>query len=207
MLRQLIFKGKTSQAFIMAGSAMSTAYWAGAARDAGLWKVRLAVFKNDLACALSQIDSAKIDPNWQYAAQMLEHKYACNLFAAQPELFGAWGMLSLSLYSGHPEYAADTIASLGLTGSIRELVLATLCEALLDAGMQEKCAAILLPAIQESPDARILFIYAEACAMQGKYDEAGKILNKLILEYPDDIFSDRARMYLSGFNDKIKMHE
>jgi hypothetical protein len=204
MIRQMIFKGKPDEARSLAAGNTIKKHWAGVRSERWLWMTRVNVFNGELAAAAACIDSAGFDADWHAAREMLEHRYASAVFMSAPELFGAWGKMMLAAYQGHPETIADTIASLNPEKSVREYMLAALARALLDAGMYDRCTQVISGKSGTEPSYRLILLCAEACIMQGKNEEAVRMLENIVLECPDDIFSDKARMYLLGLDGKTK---
>jgi tetratricopeptide (TPR) repeat protein len=195
-LRQLIFTGRISDARHMATERTKLKHWRGSAGDASLWKIRTAVYTGDLAGTIDCIDSARFDMAWQGAREVLGQRYAAHIFKTDPDTYNLWGKLMRALYTGHPETMPDTVVAAQARGAVRELIYAALAEALAAERRYDLVYSLIstMPATEASP--RLLYFYSESCIMQGKTVQAQQMLEKLILEYPLDVFSGKARIYL-----------
>jgi|GEM_PF-3180875 len=203
--RQHIFKGQLTEAAALVGERTAMKHWRSFPLDASLWRLRTAVYAGDRAAAAGIIDSARIDPSWHGAREMLTQQYAVQVFTTAPEAYKGWGKLMRALFIGQPALVADTIAALQIYGPVRELMYVTLAEALIRAGMFARSLDVLSRLAEAEVTPRVMYYRAEALAMQGKTAEARSMLEELILKHPLDVFSQKARMYLLGFKAGMNM--
>jgi tetratricopeptide (TPR) repeat protein len=196
-IRNLLFSNKAREARAYIRACLSSTSWLASPSDISLWRVRGALFDADMASTAAWLDSAKIAPEWEYAQELLQQKYALSLMQMDSDAFSLWSRLCLAIYTNKLQPCIDSLSAIRhLLPAVQEHYIATLAGKLLDNG-QPRDAATALHALPDSgATPRILFYRAEVARMQGEVAAAQKLFDQLILRYPQDVFSNRARMAL-----------
>jgi hypothetical protein len=129
---------------------------------------------------------------------MLSHTYASQIFASQPDAYRLWGRMQRLIYIGKADSAVSIITIRPYTAPVQELFVVTLAEALNSMKRYALSVKALSLIVKANATPRVNYYLAEALIMQGKVDRAKSLLEQLMLEHPQSIFSSKARIYLLG---------
>jgi hypothetical protein len=191
VLRQVLLSGEPARA---AGLAAKLT------RDkdaAALWRVRTAVFSGNGAELAGWIDTVRFGPSGGYGAEVLSYRYKLERLKDAPEAMADFGAVEYCVWRKRPETVA-TRAFQAYPPAVQELLVCDIVKALADKrlfGDALKCAA-QVPL--EGAGAEFVYTYAEVLIRQGSVDEGSRILEKLMLSHPQDVFSGKARLLLLG---------
>ena len=88
---------------------------------------------------------------------------------------------------------------------MRELIDVTLAKALIDRGNAMRAQQILSAIPQDLMTARARYHLAETLIAQGQITKGRSLLEKVIVESPQDIYSSKARIYLLELESQTRM--
>ncbi|MCL2218947.1 MAG: hypothetical protein FWC23_01615 [Chitinispirillia bacterium] len=214
-VRQLLFAGEPVNALNTIMTSKSAA-WKMAPRERMLWRGRCMIFSGQIYEAIPVLDSMKFMPSWHAAAEALRYKYWTQKLDDNSEALDIWGKLEYVIYTGNLTDAARLLKGHGMTGEIGEMLAVRLARILAQTGLFAEALSVLETAGSEEIDLGIkginkeknnktksaqspeyMYFKAEMLNETGRTDEARALANKILADYPLDIFAQKARILLS----------
>jgi hypothetical protein len=125
--------------------------------------------------------------------------------SARPQDFGRWAGLQRSLYVDDRQSLERDPGGAQQGPGVRELFDVTLAKALIDRGMPGRAQEILTAIPQGQVTPRVQYYLAETFMAQGQAAKGRSLLEKLVVESPQDVFSSKARIYLLEIDAKTRM--
>ncbi len=224
-VRAYLFSGEIGKALNHIAAA-TTPSWVMSPRERMLWSVRCMVFQGQPYDAAPTLDSLKFMPSWHATSETLRYKYWLQKLDEGGAPQGAaqvWGRLEYCIYKGDLNAAAKLLKGFfdaaGIqaagAGSAGEAMAARLAGALAANLKYAEALEVLETAggggrrgnvpnlnlnINFNTDGgrgpEYLFVKAEALKGLGRDGDAREIAQKILKEYPGDVFAQRARMLL-----------
>jgi hypothetical protein len=200
-LRQMLFAGDAKGAYSRAGRLPL-------ARDAFvLWKTRTAVFSGNGNDLYGWIDTVSFAAASDGGEEILSYRYRLDMLAfvaaSAPQALHDFCALSYGLWRGKP----DKTAALRFTAyprDVREMLVCDIVKGFIRLGRfgEAQAAAATLNVDSAGPELR--YYYADCCLRQGFLDKGAAVLEQLMLAFPNDVFSGRARILLANLKKKKK---
>jgi len=203
-IRQFLYKGAPENAFSFAAARNVSSYWKSAPADNYLWKIRTASFCGMLPEVSLYYDSLKTagySPSWPYAAEVLECRMALSRLESSPEAFTYWGRLGCLVYIGKPGEAVAGLGKNQWPPEIAEYCAASLLEALIQKGLYDTAKHLLDILPQSESSMKINYFRALVDLNLGHIDTAKRLFEKILLSGPQDMYADKARIYLLKLKD------
>jgi len=219
IVRQHLFTGEAGKALSHASS--SQVSWIMNPRERALWVSRSLIFGGRAYDAAAVLDTLRFVQWWHGTAEVLRYKYWFQKLEDDQAALDFWGKLEYSIYTGDLTSAARNLKKHGLRGEPGEMMAVRLARALANAGRGGEALEILdlagnAAAAGGVPDfgirgipgrddekkagtrgsAEYLYIKAELLNEAGRAEEARAIANRILKEYPADVFAQKARILL-----------
>ncbi|MBD3418732.1 MAG: hypothetical protein GF398_01315 [Chitinivibrionales bacterium] len=200
-LRQCLYAHelKKAQAYI-ADSLRQARRWRTQSLELNLWRLRVLLFAQQPDSALQVLDSMRYPPSWKHAGEVLQYKYAAALMRGSPSELKGWAKCEYYLYLQHYEGLPARLAPQRYSTKAREYLLLRISLPLLEAQNSTPIVELLGRYYSEEVGTQYRFVYARALARNAEVEKARSILEKLIVEYPQDVFSTKARLLLQEFD-------
>jgi tetratricopeptide (TPR) repeat protein len=219
-VRGYVFAGEIDKA-LNSMAASNAASWIINPRERMLWRARCLIFRGQPYDAAPTLDSIKFAASWQGTSEALRYRYWLQKLDEDGVPRGAqeaWGKLEYRIYTGDLSAAAkglkdffDTAGGIGGvggslkgmfdikagTGAVGEALAVRLCGALSSRSRHAEA----LEALEMAADGRTpeyLYAKAETLKELGRRDDAKNAAQRILKEYPADVFAQKARILLAG---------
>jgi tetratricopeptide (TPR) repeat protein len=194
LVRQRIFEGIPGMALSEMSESRSVT-WARHPQERLLWRARCMIFGGRAHEASSTIDSIRFSAAWHGASETLRYRYWIQKLDGNANMLNAWGKLEHLIYIGDLTGASRTFIGYGITGEAGEMMAVRVSRELTRAARHSE-ALLTLESIQGGKGPEYLYFLAEALHGAGRTEEAREIVNKILMEFPSDIFAQKARILL-----------
>lgn len=199
LIRQYLFSDDPANA--LAVVLHRGAVWDRSEREAALWKARTLLYSANKDELTAMFDSINIQPSWDSAEELLRIRYLLQRFGDE-NMFKLWAKIEYDLFIGRTQHAAQLIAGKfadATTGSILALRVA---KVFIENG-DAKGALSVLSYYDNENSAEYMYYNAESLFLSGDSERSFRTLQKLLLNYPGDIFSSKARILISHVHPKM----
>ena len=199
MVRQMLFTGNPKAA------ADYCARWAGEkltvdGRGLLFWRMRSLLFSGRAQAADALADSIDFSPVMDGATAFLFLKYMLNSIRKTPAAGTVFGELAYAAWLQRPERALRALQSSAIDvfpADVRQLLYCMGVKALIDGKMFAGARTLIDRAGGSSTCTELRYYLGEVLLNQGDVDSAAAVLEELILTYPGDVFSEKARILLN----------
>jgi len=224
-VRAYVFSGELGKALNHIATA-KTPSWVMSPRERMLWRIRCLIFQGQPYDAAPTLDSLKFMPSWNAASETLRYKYWLQKLDegnAPPGSAQTWGRQEYYIYTGNLTAAVKALSELitatGVqsisAGGVVESMAIRLAGALSDNLKYKEALSVLdmLSGQVGNPNVNLnlnlkfstdntrspeyMFVKAELLKELGRNDDANNIAQKILKDYPADVFAQRARMLLT----------
>jgi thioredoxin-like negative regulator of GroEL len=196
-MRQFFFSGDAQAGHRFADSSTRKARWSSLPHVRLLWRARGAVFAGTTPGTLGGLfDSTRIVPGAPGAHELLEYQYAARRLAPHASALRTWGMLRHARFAGRQARAVDRLDLQGMAPAAQQLLLETAVSSLLESDDFHRAGALIEEVAPENRSPKMRYHLAEALLRAGRMDEGRALLQELVNESSDAVYSARARMYL-----------
>jgi len=224
-VRAYVFSGEIGKALNHIATA-TTPSWVMSPRERMLWRARCLIFQGQPYDAAPTLDSLKFMPSWNAASETLRYKYWLQKLDEGGAPHGAaqiWGRLEYYVYTGDLGAAAKMLKGFfdaaGIqadgAGGAGEAMAVRLAGALIGSSRFAEALSVLDMVgggggskvnlnlnlnlkfdVDSKRSPEYMFVKAEVLKEVGRADDARNIAQKILAEYPGDVFAQRARMLL-----------
>jgi tetratricopeptide (TPR) repeat protein len=191
-------------------------------RERMLWQARALIFNGRPHDAAPVLDSMRFMPAWHATAEILRYKYWMQKLEDGQNALSVWGRLEYLIYIGDLAAAAELLkkqalaSKHGAAGESGEMMAVRLCRPLAQAGRYQEALEVLelaggpalpdygikgidrggeQPEFAHSPE--YLYFKAEMLHETGRKEDARTIAQKILKEFPGDVFAQKARILLA----------
>ncbi|MDR2578186.1 MAG: hypothetical protein LBC70_05170 [Chitinispirillales bacterium] len=202
LTRQRLFSGEPARALNEILSSAS-ASWKINNMDWMLWRARCMIFSGQVYEVAPVLDSIRFVSTWHGASEILRYRYWLQKLENDHVVTGLWGRLEYMIYTGDLTAATELLRGQRLTGESGEMLVVRLSRALSGAARFAEALEVLELAgsssggIKSAQSPEYLYFMADILNETGRRDEARVIANKLLKEFPLDIFAQKARILLA----------
>jgi hypothetical protein len=196
VLRQLLFSGRTDSAATYATAMAHNGWWKMLTSSALLWRLRVALFGGNMSQYRRLTDSLTFEPSWEHALEVLGYRYRYQRLKSDMAALEIWGKLELALYQGDLQRAAAVLDPHACSQTASHVLSAYLIKGLLSARAFSKAATVAGAVDPSTSTPEHTYYCAEVLIGQGELPKARALLERLILEHPDSIYSSKARILL-----------
>lgn len=162
-----------------------------------LWNVRVALFNKESDNLMKLLDSIPSIPKFDGAAECLGYKYRYFKLMDCPEALEAWQLIEYNSYIGRFVDARTSLAQLQNDDGCKAECALVLARRLYERNKNFDALEVLSSFDESGVSAEFLYMKALCFHDQEKPVECRKLLEKILLDFPDDIYSGKARLMLS----------
>jgi hypothetical protein len=162
-----------------------------------LWKVRVALFNKESDNLMKLLDSIPEIPTFSGAAEVLGYKYRILKLMDYPEALEAWQLIEYNCYIERLVAALTLLEQLHCDAGCKAECALVVSHHLYERKKIAEALAVLSSFDESGVSAEFLYQKALCLHKQGKPVECRKLLEKILLDFPDDIYSGKARLILS----------
>jgi tetratricopeptide (TPR) repeat protein len=200
ILRQYLFTGEREKA---ADAVKSSTFLNKSEKLTVLWKIRTLLFSRRMDEFLEYLKKVKIVPSWDNAGELLSYKYRMQRLAKSTVALDTWAEIEYNIYIGKPQQATGVLAEAKVSDDLKGHLILHLAGALIDRGENRAALSLLSTWKESKPTPEFLYCKGEALFRTGETDSAMGIMKRIVMEFPGDIFSGKARIFLSEINSKM----
>jgi hypothetical protein len=161
-----------------------------------IWKLRLMLFNKKLAAFQNLVDSLRAFPEWSMFPEMLKYRYWVQKCGGKEDMLTAWAMIEYYNFIGKPENSSELLCPGVITEPDRSLLVREVAQALLQRSAKDAMKFFNACFKDTLSDPGITYCRAEANLLTGNQNEAQRLLQSIILNYPKDVYSGKARVLL-----------
>ncbi len=198
-IRQHLVTGPLSKARSFIAACRKETHWGTTKREIYLWEFRCAVYEGAMsrtALYLDSITNTRYPPSWTYTSEVLTTQLALKRVGRYPEAFKYWGKLQHAIITNTLIGRSSGFSGEKWPKPVREYLAGTLIGALINNKLYERAQLVIdsIP-VQNNPP-QIQYYRALVSFMLGNNEKARSIFKEIILASPDDVFAQKARIYL-----------
>ena len=161
-----------------------------------LWRVRIAFYSGKTDRCLALLDSNKVNPTHPYASEFMEYRYWLLRLADSPEALAKFIQIEYTLFKGDREKAARLLCSAGPMGGNAWRIALRIARRQID-NSEAAAAVSTLRCAPAEGEPEYLYRLAEAQLRDGTDNEAKTVLERLIVEFPGNLYTIQGRLLLS----------
>jgi hypothetical protein len=169
-------------------------------KNAALWKARILLFSGKYEDFTAFLDTLDVAPFWECARELISYQYWIARLGSSSESLAAWASIEYNLYCGSFHKISQELNHSRAGNQIRRELLLYAGKSCITLG-RHKEALMLLESdtlTEETPE--FLYCRAEALYHCGDAMNARAVFNRIILEFPADLYSDKARVFINEHN-------
>ncbi len=167
-------------------------------REWVLWRGRILIFSNRADEAIALLDSLPFSPSWSGSSEILNYKFRYNKLLDDQNASKLWSDLEFLIYTGNLQKAKQLLLSINIDDENRQMLAAVLGRVMTEKGNADETLEMLDSLSIKKPGPEILYFRAEALYIVGRLKESSLAAEQILLEYPTDVFAQKARILLSG---------
>lgn len=165
-------------------------------KSASLWKARMLLFSGKFEDFTAFLDTLEVAPFWECARELISYQYWIEKLGNSSEPFAAWASIEYNLYCGSFHKISQTLNHNRAGNQIGRQLALYAGKSCINRGRYKEALLFLEDTLtEESPE--FLYCRAEALYHCGDAMSARTVLNRIILEYPADLYSDKARVFIN----------
>ncbi len=194
-LRQFILQGNIQKAFAYFNRSELKIHKD--QKNASLWKARMLLFSDKFKDFTAFLDTLEVAPFWECARELILYQYWVERLRNSSESLAAWASIEYNLYCGSFNKISQTLNHNRAGDQLWHQLVLYAGKSCINRGRYKEALMLLeLDTLKEkSPE--FLYSKAEALYHCGDAVSARSVLNRIILEYPADLHSDKARVFIN----------
>jgi hypothetical protein len=206
-IRQMLHEGNVNGATDAAARAFQA--WDGDKnnRNEGmLWRIRTLIFGGAVGAVAVLLDSINFTPSMNGAEEVLSDRYAIFIVRSSPAAWKHFGSIRYASWVQRPDIALRTLNSPELENcppGVKDLIIIDGVKVLEAGKLFPEARAVLERTAPVKATVERRYYYAEALLGTGAPELARKELEDLVLKFPGDVFSEKARIVLARLQNKI----
>lgn len=166
-------------------------------KSASLWKARMLLFSGKFEDLTAFLDTLEVAPFWECAGELILYQYWIGQFGYSSEALAAWSSIEYNLYCGSFHKISQALNHNRTGNQLRGLLVLYTGKALINRGHYKEALMLLESDTLKEESPEFLYYKAEALYYCGDAVSARSVLNRIILEYPADLYSDKARVFIN----------
>jgi hypothetical protein len=203
-IRQRLFAADFSGAAHLAQRLAQTYPSSGAESGALLlWRIRSLLFCGKAGEAQALLDSVGMPPSKSGAGDIAAAAYVLEMVKNAPDAWGLFGSVAYASWLDRPDKVLAALKDSNLNEydmRIRRTIVLTAIRTLMESRRFAQARAIMERTETALADGECCFYYGQLLYNEGVRDSAKKVLEAMLLDRPGDVFSERARLFLSRMN-------
>lgn len=197
VIRQFILQGNFQKAYDFLSKPKP--YIHNDQQSFSLWMARMLLFCSKYDEFTAFIDTLEIAPFWACAAELISYQYWLQFLGNSTESLVAWANIEYNLYCGSFHKVSQILSHYQIPDGHRWKLALHASKSCLKRGQQKEALSLLKNADVKEIAPEFLYFKAEAFYRCGESDSAKLIFNKIMLEHPADLFSEKARVFLTEY--------
>jgi hypothetical protein len=198
-IRRMLFAGNAKAAANEAARVFSAVGNDAGKNEAVLWRIRTMIFAGNLGAARGLLDSVDFSPSMKGADEILADKYALFALITAPSAWNDYGILAFSAWAGRSDIAYTTLISPdfdALPKGAKQLFLSLGAKTLIAGKVYSQARKVFERLVFSEFNAENRYYYADILINSGALQQGRRTLEELVLKFPADVFSAKARMAL-----------
>ncbi len=165
--------------------------------SASMWKARMLLFSSKIDEFSAFLDTLEIAPFWQSAGELISYQFWLQQFGNSSEALAVWASIEFNLYRGSFHKISQSLSVNRIEFQQRQKLALYVAKSYIKRGQYNEALVLLNtdPVTEVTPE--YLYCKAEALFHCGKVDSARAIFNRIMMEHPADLFSDKARAFVN----------
>jgi hypothetical protein len=164
-----------------------------------LWRIRTLVFSGNLGAARELLDSIDFSASMKDADEILADKYAVFALQSDPSAWGEFAEAAFAAWAGFSDMALaslmpsrfDNVSPRG-----KQLILSYGLKTLIADKVYLQARKAVERLSREELSAENRYYYGDALVHSGEIEQGRRVFEELVLKFPADVFSGKARMAL-----------
>lgn len=166
-------------------------------KNASLWKARMLLFSGKYEDFSAFLDSLEVAPFWECAGELISYQYWIGRFGNSSEALAAWAGIEYNLYCGSFHKISQALNQNRTENQLRGQLVLYAGKSFINRGRYKEALMLLESDTLKEESPEFLYCKAEALYHCGDAISARSVLNRIILEYPLDLYSDKARVFIN----------
>lgn len=194
-IRQFLFKGEPERA--LSYFKTRQAHINRDLKNGLLWKSRVLLYSNQIEDLRVLLDTVEIEPYWECASELIMYQYWMELLEHSKVALAAFANIEYNLYVDSLQRVSHVFTNYQIPDEYMWKLVLHAAKGCLN---REQHAVVLqLLSLSAGPmvSPEFLYLKAEALYRNGENQSAQKILNSIILEHSQDLYAQKARIFLS----------
>ncbi len=194
-LRQFILQGDIKKALTYFGKPELKIH-----RDkksASLWKARMLLFSGEFEDFTAFLSTLEVAPFWECAQELISYQYWIERLGNSSEALAAWASIEYNLYCGLFHKIPQLLNHNRMENQLRRQLALYAGKSCISRGHYKEALMTLGSDTLKEESPEFLYCKAEALYHCGDAVNARSVFNRIILEYPADLYSDKARVFIN----------
>jgi hypothetical protein len=160
-----------------------------------IWRLQLLLFHKKFATFQHEIDSLRMLQDWSYFPQLLRYRYWVQICGGQEDLLAIWAAVEYNNFTGKPQNSSVLFSGGAITEPLRSLLALEVAKVLSTQSVEE--VVRFFDACKDTfSNPGVLYCKAEANLGMGNQKLAADLLQSIVMNYPYDVYSGKARILL-----------
>ena len=161
-----------------------------------LWRVRTTLFNGKAAQCAALLDSAKLSPSSNNAQELLEYRYWLKRLSSTTEALAKFSQIEYTLFKGDSRHAAKLLCESNPAMDEAWRLAVHIARNQITRSDPDGAVATLT-CVPEVHEAEYRYCLAEAYILKGNPEKGRLLLEKLLLEFPGNMYTTKGRLLLS----------
>jgi len=196
-LRQKLFAEDSSGAFALINN--PGADWKQHSGDLLLWTARVLLFCGSIDRLSSLLDTTSVVSAGSGAPELLNCRLVLNRYKREDAWLADWCLVQYWIFLEKPMVAYDRISEKKYSPELRSVLLLCITKKLSEQGNFQAALKIFDQQGDSEASPEYLYRHAELLQKSLNFSKSRELLMKIIRNYPGSVFSEKARVFLSGF--------
>lgn len=194
-LRERLFEGDIAGA---ADAVKKGIAWLQRPNETLLWSVRTLLFRGDIDRLSELLDSTLPEPAWSGAQEFLRDRLLLHLLLNSNDDLAGWSQIAYYLFIDKPERAVAKLS--GIAGKFKIPLLLLIIKDQLERGKITVAEALFERQGDTVDSPEYLYLRAQTLLNINVRENGGRaqaLLGRIIRDFPEDVFSEKARVLLA----------
>ncbi|HEX2958124.1 MAG TPA: hypothetical protein VHO70_14920 [Chitinispirillaceae bacterium] len=160
-----------------------------------MWRLQLLLFYKKFAVFQREVDSLRLLSEWSYFPQLLRYRYWVQICSGQEDILAIWAAIEYNNFTGRPQNSSGLFSGGTITEPQRSLLALEVAKEL-SKHSAEDVVRFFDSCKEPFLDPGVLYCKAEANLGAGNRVLARELLQSIVLNYPHDAYSGKARVLL-----------
>jgi hypothetical protein len=162
-----------------------------------LWKIRILLFTGKMVEVSAILDSSAIPIGHDFAIELLMYKYWLERLQDCPEALSAWSAIEYNIYIGNLEKSLLLSQNERIGSACRWRLALRIARVFYEKKKLSAAIETMNGCNELEVSAEFLYFKAQSLYEFGKIDQAKELLQRIVLDLTNEIYSGKARLLLS----------